>query len=101
MNVTEEMVKAGVAAYATVRHPSRYDGVQGACGIENHERAIRAAIRAALEAVQASGTAANGAMAEIAYGLQDLCDALGGIADGSSLHSVKQRMSAVLAQLRQ
>lgn len=49
MKVTNAMIDAAIDAYATKRHPSRWDGpLWGLAGQQNHRKAIKAAIEAAL-----------------------------------------------------
>ena len=53
MKISVDMVEAAIKAYATKRHPVRWDGEPwGLAGIENHRRAITAALRAALKTVE-------------------------------------------------
>lgn len=49
MRITNSMINAAIDAYATKRHPSRWDGPPwGLAGQKNHRAAIKEAIKAAL-----------------------------------------------------
>ena len=71
MKVTELMIDRAIEAYATKRHPDRWDGVPwGECGTMNHRLAITEALIAALETSKRKPTSPNSRFGAIAAWLK-------------------------------